>query len=715
MFGLRGVRQAPPDVLIVSIDRESANALNLPDDPRKWPRSLHASLVEKLSSEGASVIAFDVVFTEKHSFKEDNAFAKALKKARNAVLCEYIKVDNFPFGEGKNMPHGELNITKNTAPILPLSEAAIATAPFPIPKVSNKVSQYWMFTTVAGDKPTLPVAAFQVSTMEVYGEFLQLLKKADPYRADELPYDKDSIINTRGIEKLIRDIRHIFQREPRIAVKMLEELQKSKTLSTDRQKYQMISSLIKMYLNISQSRYLNFYGPARTIPTVPYYQILKMHEKSIAETQRIDVKGKAVFIGLSQLSPIDQKESFYTVYSESHGLDLSGIEIVATAFANMLEDLSVQPVDFRIYLAIIFIWGIMLGFICKKLSTTAAFYSIFGLSTLYLILAVSQFKNNGLWYPIISPLLIQPVLALFGGLFWNLFDVKQERENIRKALGFYLPDEIADNLAHNIETIHSSHQIVYGICLSTDAEQYSSLAEVLEPKELGSFMNRYYETIFKPIKQHGGVISDVIGDSMLAIWVSSKPEIGLKQKACLAAFDISRAIHYFNMESHSFKLPTRIGLHYGHILIGNIGAVDRYEYRPVGDIVNTATRIEGLNKYLKTQILVTKEVISQLNGFFTREIGNFMLAGKTKPVEIHELICRLEESDERQTKAYSIFAMAVEAFRRKSWDEAIEGFQETIDILGNDGPSAFYIKLCEHHKETVPGELWDGVIQMEKK
>ena len=169
------------------------------------------------------------------------------------------------------------------------------------------------------------------------------------------------------------------------------------------------------------------------------------------------------------------------------------------------------------------------------------------------------------------------------------------------------------------------------------------------------------------------------------------------------------------MESHSFKLPTRIGLHYGHILIGNIGAVDRYEYRPVGDIVNTATRIEGLNKYLKTQILVTKEVITQLNGFFTREIGNFMLAGKRKPVEIHELICRLEESDERQTKAYSIFAMAVEAFRRKSLDEAIEGFQETIDILGNDGPSAFYIKLCEHYKETVPGELWDGVIQMEKK
>ena len=87
--------------MVVSIDKESADALNLPDDPRKWPRSLHASLVEKLSSEGASVIAFDVIFTEKHSIRDDNAFAAALKRADNTVLCECMKVENVPLGEGR--------------------------------------------------------------------------------------------------------------------------------------------------------------------------------------------------------------------------------------------------------------------------------------------------------------------------------------------------------------------------------------------------------------------------------------------------------------------------------------------------------------------------------------------------------------------------------------------------------------------------------------
>jgi adenylate cyclase len=715
LFSLRGVSQAPSDVMVVSIDKESADALKLPDDPRKWPRSLHARLVEKLSSEGASVIAFDVIFTEKHSIRDDNAFAAALKRADNTVLCECMKVENVLLGEDEGNHRGELNITKVIAPVDPFSQAALASAPFPIPKVSNKVSQYWMFTTVAGDKPTLPVVAFQLFTMQVYDEFIQLLEKVSPHQARQLPVDKDEIMKTRSIVKLMQDIKHIFQSDRLIAERMREELQKSKRLMMQREKYHMISSLITMYQNNSNSQYLNFYGPARTIATIPYYKILNLKEKSSEDRQQFDIKGKAVFIGLSQLSPIDQRESFYTVYSESHGLDLSGIEIVATAFANLIEDMPVQPVNFRAYLAVIFFWGVVLGIICKRISSSAAFFSIIGLITVYMILAVFQFKNYGVWYPVITTIFVQPVLAIFAGLGWNYIEVRQERQNIRKALGFYLPDNIADQLSTNIESFHSSHQIVFGICLSTDAEQYSSLSETLEPKELGSFMNRYYETIFKPIKQHGGIVSDVVGDSVLAIWISAYPESVLKQGACTAALEISREMQKFNQESVNFKLPTRIGLHSGHILMGNIGAIDHYEYRPVGDIVNTATRIEGLNKYLKTQILVTKDVINNLDGFFTREIGEFKLAGKAKPVMIHELVCLLEEANEQQRSAYVFFTVALELFRKRSWDEAIEEFQETINILGSDGPSEFYIKLCKQNKEFDPGELWDGVILMEKK
>jgi adenylate cyclase len=713
LFTLRGIRQPPTDVVVVSIDRESADELGLPDDPRKWPRSIHARLIENLSLRGASVIAFDVNFTEKSSATEDNLLAETMRKYCNTVLCEAMKLDSIPDRYTDSLKPQETNILKIMTPAPPLLQAAAAAAPFPLPRVPNKLSQYWTFTTLAGDKPTLPVVAFQIFTMKIYDEFIHLLKTASPEQASKLPLNKDRILNSRSIEKRIADIKHIFQNTPFIAEKMLEELQKSKMRSVDEKKYQMISSLIDMYRKDANSRYLNFYGPARTINTIPYSQILRPADPAV--TNKFDMKNKAVFVGLSQLSPIDQKEGFFTVYSRKDGLNISGVEIAATAFANLVENMPILPVNFRLYITIIFIWGMALGFISKRFSIAASFYGMTGMCATYLFFAAYQFKNSGIWYPIISPLFLQPVLAFSAGIIWNYITVKQERQNIRKALGFYLPDEIADRLARNAETIHSSHQIVFGVCLSTDAEHYSSLSEAMGPEELGNFMNRYYEAIFGPVKQHGGTVSDVVGDSMLAVWISPDPEAVLKHNACLAALDISKAIQKFNVESDKLRLPTRIGLHCGYILVGNIGAINHYEYRPVGDIVNTATRIEELNKYLETRILATKEVITGLEAFQTREIGEFRLAGKTKPVKIYELGCRLEECDDNQMMAYAIFDWALNAFRNQSWDEAMEGFYYTIEILGADGPSEFYIKLCKENKAAATDQLWDGVVHMGKK
>jgi adenylate cyclase len=146
-----------------------------------------------------------------------------------------------------------------------------------------------------------------------------------------------------------------------------------------------------------------------------------------------------------------------------------------------------------------------------------------------------------------------------------------------------------------------------------------------------------------------------------------------------------------------------------------MGAMDHYEYRPVGDIVNTATRIEGLNKYLGTWALASEEVIHQLDGFVTREVGTFLLAGKSKPLGIYGLLGRPEDVTESQRRACLIFAEALAAFRKQSWNEAIEKFRQSIGCLGEDGPSQFYIKVCDQYKENPPGEGWNGVVLMDQK
>ncbi|MEW6571853.1 MAG: hypothetical protein AB1390_11915 [Nitrospirota bacterium] len=113
--------------------------------------------------------------------------------------------------------------------------------------------------------------------------------------------------------------------------------------------------------------------------------------------------------------------------------------------------------------------------------------------------------------------------------------------------------------------------------------------------------------------------------------------------------------------------------------------------------------------------MVSEEMVSNLRGCAIREIGKFKLAGKIKPVKVYELLGRIEECDGTKKDACAIFAQALDAFRRRSWDEAIEKFSQVIEKFGEDSPSRFYVKLCEEYKQNPPDEQWDEVVRMDKK
>jgi adenylate cyclase len=351
--------------------------------------------------------------------------------------------------------------------------------------------------------------------------------------------------------------------------------------------------------------------------------------------------------------------------------------------------------------------------------------SVLGLMALYFIAALYQFKTAGNWYTFVLPLLIQSPLAFFSSVVWKEIEVNKERQKISEALQKIrnvLPDGVFDRLSRNIKDVKATGQLGYGVCLYTDIEDFTTFAESKKknPEELSTLMNKYWEALFKPVKQYGGIIFGTAGDSMLAGWVREKPDASLRNQACQAGLDIARAVDQFNksQSSDEDRLPTRIGLHSGDILLGAIGAMDHYEYGPLGDIVNTTQRIEGLNKQLHTRILVSDEVIEQLDGFLTRELGRFRLKGKIESISIYELVCRIEESNEPQRIKCSTFSKVIDAFRRGSWEEAEEAineFQGSIRNLGEDGPSLFFLNLCRKYRKNPPGESWNGVVPMEEK
>ncbi len=711
LFKIRGVRQAVSDAVIVSIDKDSSEKLNLPDNPDKWPRSLHARLTEKLAKEGAKVIAFDVHFIEPRSELDDQLFAGAVRKAGNVVLCEPLKLKEVPLF-GQNEDDASHNIVQIVQPLELFSRSAVATAPFTLPRIPFKVSRYWTFETEAGDSPSMPAVALQLFSMEAYGDFVRLLEKVSPKQAGRLPLDGEKAIKTKGIKELMKDIRQIFESDPSIADRMIKEVESSDA-SHDEKKQRLIKSLIKLYAG-GNTRYINYYGFPGTVTTIPYYRALQPKEED--GDKRIDVKGKAVFVGLSEVLLAERKDSFYTVFSRANGTFIGGVEIMATAFSNLLSDRPVQRAGARSFILIILFWGILLGVFCRMVPLPIAAGSAVALSVLYLVAAAYEFKNYDMWYPIVIPLFVQAPSAFFGAVIWNYIDTSKELKNVRSAFGHYLPEDVVNRLAKDVAYIQTGSKVIDGICLMTDAQQYTTLSETMGPHELRGFMNRYYETMFKPVKQHGGVVSGVTGDAMLALWVAARPDTALKNKACCAALDINQAMRNFRQKgSDAVNIKTRIGVHYGQIILSNIGALDHYQYTPMGDIVNTASRIEGLNKYLGTSLLVSEEVINQLDGFLVRDVGKFRLKGKHKPIAAYELLDRVDTAEEKKKTACAIFSEGLNAFKRKSWDEARERFKSTVELLGTDGPSRFYLELVKDYEMNPPAEPWDGVIQMEKK
>ena len=719
LFFLRGARRPPSEVLIVSLDRDSAEALNLSRKTQKWPRTLHAQLVQTLSRQGAAVIIFDLLFDEAHDADADKAFGTAVADAAKVVLCEAIRQEKVPITDSRGKYLADLNIETLVPPIAPLALSALALAPFPLPKVPVQLSQFWMFKAGAGNAPTLPVVAFFIYASSHYGSFYHLFNNVHSNRDPAILAQWDEIAFQRGVEETLIAFREIFQRESLIAQAMLNVLDSKEKPLRGPFERRMLSGLIRMFQG-KNSRYLDFYGPAGTIHTLAYHKALKGQNrpdsvKGNATETSTGFEGKVVFVGLSENLRPQHQDGYHTVFSQKNGIDISGVEIAATAFANLIEDRLLTPLEWPMHLFIVFSFGLLLGLICFSLSMGIATLSVIGLSALYLATAMAFFNTQAIWIPVFIPLFILTPLALFGTVVCRYCIASKEREGIRKAFGYFLPDPVIDQLAKNIGDINATSKVVYGICLYTDAQQYAALSEMMDPKELSRFMNRYYEKLFVPVRTFGGIVSDVVGDSMMAIWAKSNPDATLRTAACHAALGIVQAINAFNRENEQIKLQTRIGMHAGHILIGSIGAVDHYEYRPVGDIVNTASRMESLNKYLGTQTLVSDQVLYLLDGFMTRGLGEFLLFGKSNAVVIHELMGYAKDSSKEQHQLCSCFEEGLHAYRNKHWDEAIDAFERTLSTYRADGPSIFYKKRCEAFKQNPPDETWDGTVIMGQK
>jgi adenylate cyclase len=677
-------------------------------------RPHHTNGRADLTAQQASVVAFDLIFHEPQAGDDDQMLATAMRKAGNVILTQTIDRQSLPLADHNGIEAAQVTIDKFVSAIPLLADAAIGQAPFPLPRVPIKLSQYWRFSPGSAQAPTLPVVVLQAYAVEALNGFFELLEDVHPTGVAVLQVVMQRGDPMRHRIKMIQPLYALFEKDSGLADRMAAALDRNPPQLMDQRTIKRIHSLIALY-TAGRSRYLNLYGPPGTIQTISFHRLLTYNGSERTPADLPLLKGKAVFVGQTESDWFKANDGFYTAFTQESGLDLSGVEIAATAFANLLEDKAVYPLSIPALFALLMVWGVAVTAICFQLSTPRSAVALIFFDCCFLGLAHIQFKTSGVWYPLVTPILVQTPAAFIAALAWKHSKANAERRNIRKAFGYYLPDDVVARLAADIKELQAGGRVLYSICLFTDAEKYTTLSESLDPRSLTQMMNRYYEAIFEPIKAQKGLVLQVIGDSVLALWTAIEAENTLKSAACKAAVEISEAVNRFNQEVHPYALPTRIGIHAGEILLGNIGAMDHFEYRPVGDIVNTASRLEGLNKFLGTRMLVSDEACGSDDQFITRRLGRFVFKGKSHPVDVRELLPRRALSRELQAVTDRIFATGLEAFTRRDWGEAEKAFGQVLKIDENDGPARFYIKLCQRFRQAPPPDNWDGSVHLKEK
>ena len=318
-----------------------------------------------------------------------------------------------------------------------------------------------------------------------------------------------------------------------------------------------------------------------------------------------------------------------------------------------------------------------------------------------------QFAAYSLWWPLAVPLFAQLPAAVALVLWRNYRELAEQRQRVHTALGYYVPPAVARRLAEQSTAMDTSRQLLHGTCLVTDAEQYTTLAEKLKPDLLAALMNDYYGVLFRIVEEYGGEISDTAGDSMVAVWATAEPNPNVQARALVASVAVIEAMEAFNRQRPSTQLPTRVGLESGELVIGNIGSEQRYEYRAIGDIVNTAARIQGLNATLGTRVLVSAATLTGSADPPTRDVGTFLLRGKRLPVRVHEPLATVRVGLDSST--LDAFAVALAAFRAGRWAEANELFGALARRYRDDGPTHYYAALAEQYLREPPA-AWSGAV-----
>lgn len=697
LFTIRGPLPKPPEVAVIGLNSNSGKRLALAALPRDWPRSVHGRVLDELATQDAAAVVFDYDFSRPKDPKDDREFAESVAAFGRVVMLQKLIGKREPVYGANGEVISWLWSEEAMVPAGPLGEATRGLGHFPLPKTDQAVHEFWTFKSSTGDAPTTSAISVQILALPYYREWLDVLSQAGVARVGELPARAEDIRSHEEMRTLMRTLRNTFTGDRGLKGRVDEILDATTGQAMPEQARSLFRALAALYAG-PERRFLNFYGPPGNILTYPYEAMLPSSYSGKRPPKDGSLAGRVVFAGYSDLTHADQPDRYYTVFTNKDGVDLSGVEIMATALANLLNDTAILKAGPEITLASIIVFGFVIGVLVYALPALIAVPLTFLLTGLYAAVAQWLFNESALWLPLTTPLMVQMPFALLVGLITQYVLERRKVQSIAEALEMYVPESVVRDLTGEGVNPDSVNQVVYGTCLANDMSGFSTISEGKSPKELARFMNAYFDAMAQPLKRNGVDVTEFHADTIMCAWTKNQESPGARRQVIVGAIGVLDAMEEFN-KVEQVSLSARIGLQDGNFYLGHTGGGGRMAYSILGDPANTASRLEGLNKFTRTQILAAKTVVDGVEGVLTRPVGSFQLVGKAEGLPACEILATMDNATAEQQELCESFPAALEAFQDQRWDDAKTQFEAILKNHPDDGPTAMYLELLAQYGE----------------
>ncbi|PJA27814.1 MAG: hypothetical protein CO189_06020, partial [candidate division Zixibacteria bacterium CG_4_9_14_3_um_filter_46_8] len=618
------------DIVIVDIDERSLEKYG----QFPWPRSYHADLLERLRADSALGVAFDIQFfdapIDSHS---QNLFIESIRESGNIVSAVAL------YPEDKD--HFRYSMDKNPyAALVPKIEDLGAVKPLQFDRIDGPPMEFAEASASLGFVNFVP--------------------------------DRDGI--TRHTPLVLRAAGDNFLSLSLALINSAFNSNRQNPISYRKGHLYPVPEL-EVPIDEDGLFRINFVGPPMSFRYISYYDV---KERRLPDGY---FQGKLVLVGTSARGLSDLK--IVPISNE-----FPGVEIHATVMYNILTHQFLRTVSNWLILPLLIIITFLLGTLFYGSSAFKGFLLFLAIILGWFILVVVMFVKSSIIIELVRPIFTFSLTYVLV-VVHRYFGEEQEKKKYRGILQHYVAPTVVKQIVDNIDNLKLGGDSRELTMLFSDIEGFTEVSERLTPQQLVTFMNAYTTIQTESVFEFFGTLDKYIGDAIVVIFGAPEVryELNYPECACRAALKVSENDKIISERYKHLgvgKIRTRIGINTGEAVVGNMGSYVRFSYTALGDNVNLASRLEGLNKEYRTRILISEMTRNHTSKeYITRELDLVRVKGRSQPVRIYELM-GYGATDDPAAHLIEKFSNALRNYRNRDFKKAEKDFLKILEFRPTD-------------------------------